>query len=248
LYANPADLFADKDPRFKASIMYPNMAWQGGFIELRRGIIDGGNEITATNLTTNYPSDTDLNKITVVGKDGPMTVNDPTKTGFYVKKFMDPVNRVAQDHSTTPWVVFRYGEVLLNYAEAAIELGKNGDAFTAIKLIRDRAGIATPFTSGSITRDIVRHERRVEMAFENQRWWDLRRWHIADEVLNNTQFHALWPWLMWQPSTSPANMKYTFEIVNAPKNTRTFPLKLYYEPIPSGEITKNSNLIQNPGY
>jgi hypothetical protein len=158
---------------------------------------------------------------------------------------MDPVNRVPERKSTTPWYVFRYAEVLLNYAEAAVELGKTSDALGAVNELRTRAGIA-PLTS--ITRDQVRHERKVELAFENQRWWDIRRWRIAATVLNNTQFHALYPWLMWEEGKSPSQMKYTFEIVPAPKNTRTFPPKLYYERIDPEEITKNSNLVQNPGY
>lgn len=242
-YSNPADLFKDKDPRFLASILYPNAPWQGSKVEIRRGIIDGADEVVADNLTDTYE---DL--ITIVGKDGPMTVNDPTKTGFYIQKFMNPENRIEQDRSTTPWMVFRYGEVLLNYAEAAIELGKNAEAFSAIKQLRDRAGIETPFAAGELTRDMVRHERKVELAFENHRWWDIRRWRIADQLLNNTQFHALYPWLMWEAGKNPSEMKYTFEITDAPKNPRTFPSRLYYEQISPSEIAKNSSLIQNPGY
>ena len=254
-YSNPADLFAGKDPRFFASILSPNATWhcngdpKGGYIELRRGIVDGNDSITTGDLNTSYGAAP--NVITITGKDGPMLVNDPTKTGFYIKKFMIENSSFVPNsgsdpyYSATPSLIFRYGEVLLNFAEAAIEMGNTGDALTAVNQIRTRAGIAT---LASITRDQVRHERQVEMAFENQRWWDLRRWRIADQVLNNTQFHALWPWLNWQANTSPSNMQYTFQIAPAPKNPRTFPSTLYYEPIPNTEIIKNSNLVQNPGY
>jgi len=146
-------------------------------------------------------------------------------------------------YSGQPSLIFRYGEILLNYAEAAIELGNEGDALNAINQIRQRAGIIALTT---IDRDKVRHERQVELAFENHRWWDIRRWRIASEILNNTQFHALWPWLNWQANTSPANMKYTFQIVPAPKNPRTFSPTLYYEGIPVSDA--NPKLIQNPGY
>lgn len=243
VYSNPADLFKNKDPRFKASIMYPFTSWQGGVVEIRRGVIDNGTKYTSPNLTDVYG--TGANSIPRVGKDGPLLAGDPTKTGFYIKKFMDPVNRVNSQMSTTPWMIFRYAEVLLNYAEAAIELGKTGDALTAINELRERAGIKA---LTSVTRDQVRHERKVELAFENHRWWDMCRWRIATDVLNNTQFHALYPWLMWENGKAPAAMKYTFEIVPAPKNTRTFLPKLYYVKIPPDEISKNSNLVQNPGY
>ncbi|MBC9909658.1 RagB/SusD family nutrient uptake outer membrane protein [Chitinophaga varians] len=242
-YKNTADLFKDKDPRFLASILYPGAPWQGGTVELRRGVIDNGVQFTSANLTDTYGSG--ANSIPRVGKDGPLLSGDPTKTGFYVKKFMDPVNRLADGRSTTPWIVFRYGEVLLNYAEAAIELGKTADALNAINLLRDRAGIKT---LSNITRDQVRHERQVELAFENHRWWDICRWRTATDLLNNTQFHALYPWLMWENGKSPADMQYTFQIVPAPKNTRTFLSRMYYQRIPTGEIDKNSNLLQNPGF
>ncbi len=243
LYSNPRDLFKDKDPRLLASILVPFADWQGGIVEVRRGIIDGGVKYTSDNLTQTYG--TGVNSITRVGKDGPLTNNDPTKTGFYLKKYLDPVNKINYYKSTNPWYVFRYAEVLLNYAEAAFELGKTADALWAVNQIRTRAGIATIL---SISRDQIRRERKVEFAFENHRWWDIRRWKIADQLLSNTQFHALYPWLMWEEGKSPAQMKYTFEIVNAPKNTRTFPSKLYYELISSWEIVKNPKLIQNPGY
>lgn len=242
-YSNPTDLFKDKDPRLLATVLTPFSPWQGDVLEIRRGVINNGVKYTSDNLTQTYGSGE--NSITRVGKDGPLTNNDPTKTGFYIKKFMNPTSRLDYGKSTTPWYVFRYAEVLLNYAEAAIELGKTGDALWAVNEIRNRAGIA-PLTS--ITRDQVRHERRIELAFENHRWWDIRRWRIADEILSNTQFHALYPWLMWEEGKKPSQMKYTFEKVNAPKNTRTFPAKLYYEIISAGEITKNPKLVQNPGY
>lgn len=237
-YNKPADLFKDKDPRMFASILTPFDSWQGGVIEVRRGVIDNGVKHTSESLSAVYPAGGTFN---IVGKDGPLTTSDPTKTGFYIKKFMDPANRVPYGRSTTPWMVFRYGEILLNYAEAAFELGNTGLAMDAINQIRKRAGIAL---LSSITLDKIRHERKVELAFENHRLWDLRRWHIASTVLNNTQFHALYPWIMWQNGADPGTMKYTFEKAVAPKLTRTFPEKLYLEPLPQ----QNPPYIQNPGY
>lgn len=239
VYNKPADLFKGKDPRMFATILTPFDAWQGGVLEVRRGVIDKGIKYTSEVLSDGYPEA--KSEFKRVGKDGPLTTNDPTKTGFYIKKFMDPVNRVPADRSTTPWMVFRFGEVLLNYAEAAFELGKEGEAMTALNLIRDRAGIATVDV---ISLEKIRHERKVELAFENHRVWDLRRWRTATSVLNNTQFHALYPWIMWEANGDPKTMKYTFEKALAPKSSRTFPEKLYYEPVPQGTPV----YIQNPLY
>lgn len=238
IYNRPADLFKGKDPRMFASILTPFDSWQGGILEVRRGVIDNGVKRTSESLTAVYPAG---GTFSIVGKDGPLTTGDPSKTGFYIKKFMDPVNRVPSERSTTPWMVFRYGEVLLNYAEAAFELGNNGAAMDVINQLRSRAGIA-PLSM--VTLDKIRHERKVELAFENHRFWDLRRWHIASTVLNNTQFHALYPWIMWQNGADPNTMKYTFEKAVAPKLSRTFPEKLYLEPLPQ----QNPPYIQNPGY
>ncbi|WP_316804324.1 RagB/SusD family nutrient uptake outer membrane protein [Pedobacter nototheniae] len=238
LYDKPTDLFKGKDPRMFATILTPFDAWQGGIVEIRRGVIDNGVKHTSESLSAVYPAGGTFN---IVGKDGPVTTNDPTKTGFYIKKFMDPVNRVPYSRSSTPWMIFRYGEILLNYAEAAYELGNAAPAMDAVNQIRKRAGIVQ---LTSITLDKIRHERKVELAFENHRIWDIRRWHTAGAILNNTQFRALYPWIMWQNGVDPAQMKYTFEKAVAPKLTRTFPEKLYLEPVPQ----QNPPYIQNPGY
>lgn len=239
LYENPFDIFNDKDPRLLASIMLPFSNWQGGQLEIRRGIVVNGSKRTSEDLTAGYPNNTSAFKI--VGKDGPLTTGDPSKTGFYVKKSMNPNTRVNFGESSTPFIVFRYGEVLLNYAEAAMELGRNTEALEAVNQIRSRAGIAT---RNSINLEQVRHERKVELAFENHRLWDMRRWRVATEVLNNYQAHALYPWLVWEEGKDVSEMSYIFEKVNAPKNPRTFPEKLYYEPLPQG----NPTYIQNPLY
>lgn len=236
-YDNPLELFEGKDPRLFATVLLPFADWQDGQVEVRRGIIDNGDKITASNLSDTYGSGAD--KVTITGKDGPMTTNDPTKTGFYVKKSMNPVDRVDAGRSDQPWIVFRLGGILLNYAEANIELGHTNEALQAVNKIRDRAGIKELST---INKEKVRHERKVELAFENQRFWDIRRWRTATNILNNTQFEALYPWLNWDTKD------YTFTIVDAPKKPRTFLNKEYYEPIPYDEIDKNPKLKQNPGY
>ena len=195
----------------------------------------------ASSLTDKYEN----SNTTIAAKDGTLTSTDVTKTGFYIKKFMNPNKQVDYGKGDVNWMVFRFAEVLLNYAEACVELGDNTNALTAINAIRNRAGIA-PRTS--INRDQVRHERKMELAFENHRWWDIRRWHIADQLLNAKQFKALNPYLVRENGKDVSQMKYIFKVEDAPKNTRTFLPKLYYERIPDDAISTNENIKQNPGY
>ena len=241
-YNDPTDLFKDKDPRMLGSILYPFCPWQGGKVEVRKGIVKpDGTVVTASSLGDKYEG----TNVTIAAKDGTLTSTDVTKTGFYIKKFMTPNKVVDWGKGEANWMVFRYGEVLLNFAEACVELGDNAEALAAVNQLRNRAGIAPRI---SINRDQVRHERRVELAFENHRWWDIRRWHIADQLLNATQFKALNPYLVWEDGKKVEQMKYIFKIEDAPKNTRTFLPKLYYERIPAEAISTNPNITQNPGY
>lgn len=241
-YNDPTDLFKDKDPRMLGSILYPFCPWQGGRVEVRKGIVKpDGTVVTASSLGDKYEG----TNVTIAAKDGTLTSTDVTKTGFYIKKFMTPNKVVDWGKGEANWMVFRYGEVLLNFAEACVELGDNAEALAAVNQLRNRAGIAPRI---SINRDQVRHERRVELAFENHRWWDIRRWHIADQLLNATQFKALNPYLVWEDGKKVEQMKYIFKIEDAPKNTRTFLPKLYYERIPAEAISTNPNITQNPGY
>lgn len=241
-YNNPTDLFKDKDPRLLGSVLYPFCPWQGDRVEVRKGIIKpDGSIVMASSLTDKYEN----SNTTIAAKDGTLTSTDVTKTGFYIKKFMNPNKQVDYGKGDVNWMVFRFAEVLLNYAEACVELGDNTNALTAINAIRNRAGIA-PRTS--INRDQVRHERKMELAFENHRWWDIRRWHIADQLLNAKQFKALNPYLVWENGKDVSQMKYIFKVEDAPKNTRTFLPKLYYERIPDDAISTNENIKQNPGY
>lgn len=241
-YDNPADLFKDKDPRLLATVLYPFCPWQGGKVEIRKGIVKpDGTIVTASSLNDKFEG----SNTTIAGKDGALTSTDVTKTGFYIKKFMNPNQQVDYEKGNTNWMVFRYGEVLLNYAEACVELGDETEACKVVNMIRERAGIVG---RTHINRDQVRHERKMELAFENHRWWDIRRWHIADQLLNTKQFKALNPYLVWEEGKDVSQMKYIFKVEDAPKNTRTFLPKLYYERIPSDAISTNPNIKQNPGY
>ena len=178
-----------------------------------------------------------------------------TKTGYYIKKFM--VESVVVDPSLTlgnarhVWPIFRYAEVLLNYAEAMNEVyGPDGagpapldnlTARAAVNIVRARTGVAMPaFQAGMIQsafRDKLRNERRVELAFEDHRFWDIRRWKIGPSTTTIKGVD-----LTRDPLTGV--ITYTPKVVE----TRVWDDKMYLFPIPQNEVFVNKNLVQNAGW
>jgi hypothetical protein len=236
-YTTPSDIFKNKDPRLDATFLLPFGIWKGYTMDVRAGIIDNGQTITSGDYNTLYDN------MHVIGLNGIGGGGELSQTGFYVRKYLQPAydaTTVVNWSSSQEFIDFRYGEILLNFAEAAVELGKTSDAMNAVNQVRSRAGIAT-LTLAQTTRDRIRHERRIELALEPHRYWDMRRWHIADQVLNNTTLTAILPYLV----LSNNSYIYKTKPVGYPK---TFTPNMYYERIDPGEISKNPNLIQNPGY
>ncbi|MFY0253816.1 RagB/SusD family nutrient uptake outer membrane protein [Chitinophaga sp. 30R24] len=251
-----ADLMQGLEPRLLATIYFPGATLRGLTFDTRRGIYDQFTGTAADEVSMNPPNapyrhlaaktDVLINGMSVIGNAG-MSTNDDnfTRTGFYVRKYID-YNKPQEDcglyKSTTSWIDLRYAEVLLNRAEAAMELGNTADAVDDINLIRDRAGAT--LASGNITIDTVRNERCKELAFEKQYWWDLKRWRTADKVLDNTKYHALMPYYVM------SEKKYIFlKEVEPFQRSYTFEKKFYYEPLPGGELGKNANLYpNNPNY
>lgn len=239
-YTNPLDLIKDKDPRCAGTIIFPSADWLGNIIDVRAGIIHNGQTITSGTFDQTYSEGGKTMKI--VGRSGIVTSAENTVTGMYLRKHLDYSQQHLQAVGTSdqPWKEFRYAEILLNYAEAAVEMGKTDDARDALNDIRDRAGIRL-LTSGEVTLDKVRHERFVELAFENHRNWDLKRWRIYDKVINNLQSTALYPYYVWEHD------KYIFKAVKIGQLKKFF-TQAYYQKIDAGEIAKNPRLVQNPGF
>lgn len=251
LYTNPLDLFKNKDPRCLATVIVPQSIFKGFTIDIRSGLYDLGVKVEAGDYVTLYNPvthkiDNANGTIRVIGDSGPPGT-ESTQTGFNLRKYLDPnlpqsmVVNSSTAGSAQAWIVFRYAEVLLNYAEAAVELGKISDAKDKINLIRSRAGIVE-LSNTSITVDRVRKERNVELAFENHRWWDYRRWRISEAEMNNWWPRMLKPYFVLDQNT------WRFEIANAGRYAKTFSAIVYYERIDPAEISKNPNLVQNPGY
>jgi len=231
----PSVILKDKDPRFHASIFYHGQPWQGDSVVLYWGILaDTDGDGQKEKLTSGSQS---YNGMPHIGKDA--NGEDATKTGFILKKFLDEERVLAQGgESDQDWINFRYGEILLNFAEAAFELGKPGEALDAINQIRDRAGIAE---LSSITLNQIRHERKIELAFETHRWWDLRRWRLSMTALNG-DFHGVYPIYDYELQD------YVFEVFNCDGYTRGFKPEHYHMPLGNSLIDNNPNLVENPGY
>lgn len=213
---DPKNPYLNRDPRFYASILYDGCIFQDHEVETFEGGIDSP-------LSSVVPW-------------------NATMTGYYLLKFIDPsksVNLRNDDRGTNPWIYFRYGEILLNYAEAKFELGDEDAARRYINMIRARAGMPPVDASGIDLRDRIRHERRIELAFEGHRFFDVRRWQILEEVSAKQ--------ILGMQIQKAANGEKSYGIkVVAPVAYYAQHLKL---PIPRTEIDKSGGaLTQNAGY
>ncbi|HEY9002538.1 MAG TPA: RagB/SusD family nutrient uptake outer membrane protein [Mucilaginibacter sp.] len=272
LFNNTMDLFANAEPRLRASVILPGDVFKGQSIEIRRAIYTGpsasgispllpagsraqypaANLVQSANAGQTAFTLPDGSKMNPAGLSGIFTGDQTCAiSGFSVRKWLNPnlpTSQVLENNEDQTWIEMRYAEVLLNRAEAEYELGSSNsanvtDAFTIINQIRSRAG-ATPLLSASaMTIDTIRKERRKELAFENKTYWDLRRWRIFDKEQNGTIYRVLMPFY------SSTAGKYFFDARTDERNdVYTYDPKWYYEQIPGGAISKSPNLIQNPGY
>ena len=217
--------------------------------------------------TQNVPG---FGQVKITGANGIKRNGDEgySTTGIFVRKYMnynaDPSTRVLHG-STQNWKVFRYGEIVMNRAEAAYELyletgnaSLRDEAFDLVNQIRDRAG-AHPHTFAASPEDIgsdkygfpldenlqyIRDERKRELCIENQSEWDQRRWRTAHTVLEANY----WPRTL-MPYHVLNEDKYVFlNEVEVYGRRLTFDKRNYYEAIPGGEINKNPRLVRNDGY
>ena len=245
-FDDPSELFQNMDARFGGSIIYPNAIFKGEPCSIQKGLIieDGSKKENATNYEEAVYTANDGQVYHIVGKSGSGNYSG-NMTGFFMRKYLNenmPQSEVIENYSEQHWIEFRYAEALLNGAEVEVEMGQHlDDALLWINDIRSRADIKQ-LSLSDLTVDKVRHERRIELAFENHTYWDLRRWRIADKEIETKQYTGLCPYF------DINKQKYIFEEVAANKYYYTFDVKMYYERIPDGEIAKNEKLKQNPYY
>lgn len=214
--------YSNRDPRLNMTVLHNGSQWMGRSLMTYLG---GANNPTSTSVYNH--------------------------TSYYMCKFMaDYSNPAIREYQSSihNWVTFRYAEILLNYAEAMNEYaGPNADGVReSIIMIRKRAGIepgddenyGIPTTlSKEEMRELIYNERRIEMAFEEHRFNDLRRWRLAEEVYKK-------PVRGLEITNRDGNLIYKeVDVINTNWDNRR-----YFYPIPYSEVLKNSNMVQNPNW
>jgi hypothetical protein len=222
--ADPTNIYANRDPRLAETVVLNGSSWNGRTIDLSPGATDD------------------------------MAKANTTRTGYYIKKFLatnlDLVNNATAQHQ---WVAFRYAEILLNYAEAMNEAygpdalapdpGSTMTARQALNMVRNRVGVAMPaviVAGKDAFRTAVKHERRIELAFEDHRYWDLLRWNDAATVLNQP--------IKGVTVTKNSNATYNYTVNDVATRLFRAPT-MNYLPFPRAEVVRsNGSITQNPGY
>ncbi|RYG17396.1 MAG: RagB/SusD family nutrient uptake outer membrane protein, partial [Chitinophagaceae bacterium] len=192
----------------------------------------------------------------VGGKDGLGLNVNATKTGYYMRKYLSESASWAGTTTNIrrPWIFFRYAEVLLNYAEALNEAqgpGQLSEILRAVNLVRARTGVAMPALqttnptgNGYVEptqaelRKRIRNERRVELCFEEHRFYDVRRWKEGETTFNGP--------VMGMKITPTSATTFNYERFNV--ENRTFTARNYFYPIAQNELNRAPAIKQNPGY
>ncbi|WP_224994829.1 RagB/SusD family nutrient uptake outer membrane protein [Cesiribacter sp. SM1] len=233
---DPKNPYANRDPRFYETIIYNGDV----FRPEARGIASPEYDVTQESSGLDANGNPILTG--VVGVDNYKVNGDNSRTSYSLKKFIDRDLVISRDQRyPQPWIFFRLGEIYLNYAEAMFELGNEAVAKEYVNLVRARAGMPplADNISGDALRDRIRHERRIELAFEGHRFFDVRRWKIAPEVESE-------------------NLR-GVDIFRMPDNSLLFIDKVlierpqwedrfYWIPIPRSEINKETGVAQSPGW
>ncbi|MFT4686005.1 MAG: hypothetical protein ACJATN_001473 [Neolewinella sp.] len=245
--------YDNRDPRFYASVMYDGATWKprpsdvvgiDPMDQIQTGYYDDGNGGTINGVDTRESSIENWNG---------------SRTHYYHRKFIDPNPSLADNQSSAqviPWPFIRYTEAVLNYVEASIELGEEDVARDWLSKIRFRSGMPAVTESGDALVQRYRNERRVELAYEEHRYHDARRWLIAEETLGQI-VQTIDIRATLRPGQTahtpymydPAVYEYAYNVVeNTENETRTWDNKMFYRPIARDEISRNMLLVQNPGY
>ncbi len=238
---NPQDPYINREKRFYETIIYNGSKWRNEYV-------------ISTQLGGNNAIDLGYS-------------NDNTHTGYYARKRLNENKDLSLFNANTSYenyMFFRYAEVLLNFAEAENEVnGPTAEVLTAVNQVRTRNGnlpkVEDSFTSltKDKMREIIHRERRVELCFEDKRWWDIIRWEIAEKLPNGGPGVMNVP-LKGMLIEEKSDGSHTYGVINV--RNRTFLPKMYYMPVPQAALDQNSVIAdqnggpdnwkngQNPGY
>ncbi|WP_040413929.1 RagB/SusD family nutrient uptake outer membrane protein [Cyclobacterium qasimii] len=230
------NIYKYREPRFYASILYDSALFQPRFDNLVQidpvGIYE---RRTHVNIMEDETTSTRFGLDT---RQGPVQNWSGSFTGYVMKKMLDHEIIGRSEANTNVWIEFRYAEIILNYAEACLELGDYSEATQYINMIRNRAGLPN-FTEN--IKDALRHERKIEFAFEEKRWYDIRRWKILEQSLSPVLGIDI------VQTTKENSLTTTWQQITA-FNRGPVTSKMYWLPISTEELNKAPNIVQNPNY
>lgn len=218
--------YEGREMRFYANFIYDGSKWGYGDDNRTIGIFEPGQDgVRGGNSSACNTDDEYWNA---------------TKTGYYMKKFLNPDFNTDQEDEmdTTPWIFFRLSEIYLNYAECQMELGNKDEALKYINLVRQRVHL--PAATGADLRAEYEYERRVELMFEGQRFFDLRRWKKMPEAYAD----ANWPRAMKIYKMKDGSLLYSHDTTVLQQ--RSFRDAMYWMPVPRYELNKCPNLDGAP--
>ena len=222
--ANP---YANRDPRFYATILYDGAKWMTRNVETYFDV-DNNGTIIGGGKDTKYGNDS----------------WNASPTGYNMKKFMDEGYALnSWNFCARNWIHLRMAELYLNKAEALFHTGDEEGAREALKPVRQRAGMPAVTATGADLLEAIKNERRIEFAFEEHRYFDVRRWKEAPKYFGST-VHAI-------TIKKYPDGKKTYEVDKLRSDVggdRKWDDKMYWLPISKSEMDKNPNLVQNPGY
>jgi hypothetical protein len=232
-----SELWMKREPRFHGAFRWDQTPWfPGDTMFTHNYVITRSGSMDVNPATVHYKG----NGKPIRGAGNYATTGSPV----YRKKFSRPILEVNWGESTTPAILYRLGEMYLNAAEAAFELGNSSEALAFVNKIRDRGGVSS---HASIDMPKIMRERKIELMFEGHRFYDLKRWRLADKSIAQGGVNG-------RPNRIEVyydlrDDKYKFLHKNAAyPNPTVFKPGYYYHVLRQGWLTNNTNLIQNPGY
>jgi starch-binding outer membrane protein, SusD/RagB family len=243
--------YTNRDPRFYASINY-----DGAIFRPRNDNAAIARDPIGKTQTGYYKKPDNTSIAGLDTRDSPLENWNGTYTAYYLKKFVDLTIEAQFVKQDLPWRYIRYTEVVMNYIEACIALGQDAEAKTWLNKIRRRAGMPDITETGVALRDRYRNERRIELAFEDHRFFDVRRWMIPDQAYVDAKaVEIVYPSDANGNPTGPASYNPTgFPSIRFPGENvkiaqqRAWLPRFYLIPIKTDEMNRNSKLVQNPLY
>ncbi len=243
--SNPAEAaqpYKDRDPRLYATVLF-----EGNKYRARPSDLTIYDPVGVGQFGTWQKWDNTANQmVPIYGLDTRNSIANSwngNECGATMLKFLNKNVDIQKSHQdlTLRWI--RYGEVLLNYAEACIELGQDAEAQTYINMIRQRAYMPNVMSTGTALRDDYRNERRIELVYEGHRFFDVRRWMIGSEAYHDV--HGVQIVYKLNPDHTTATIPTVTPVVIRPGK---WDKKAYFFPITRNELNKNDKLIELPGY